>query len=78
MSCEGQFGRLFALEYPARVDASLSVNVVNDWPVAHQSACFDKLTPWIRGRQRVSRRQRDESIALTCKEGIGADEERTG
>ena len=44
---EGQIGRLFALEYSARLDASLAVNLVDDWPVAHQSACFDKLTPWI-------------------------------
>ena len=75
---EGQVGRLFTLENPGRVDPNLAVNFVNDWPLARQSARIDKLTPGINRGQRVSRGQRDESIALTCKERIGADEERTG
>jgi hypothetical protein len=75
---EGQVGGLFTLENPGRVDPNLAVNFVNAWPLARQSARFDKLTPRINGWQRVSPCERNESIALTCKKRIGADEERIG
>lgn len=39
---------------------------------------FDKLKPWINSERRVLRRQRDQPIALTCKERIGTEEERIG
>src|SRR5437764_11667310 len=70
-----QVRRLLALEYPASLDAALTVPVRNAASIAQQATGGGELTQLVDRWQRVAQRQIGELIDLTVVENIGTDHE---
>src|SRR6516164_2883873 len=72
-----QVCRFLPLENSSGVDASLAIAVGDVSAVTHQAARQREFTPLVDGRNGVSRRQRDNFVALAIEKGIGADQQFT-
>src|SRR5450759_1948112 len=72
-----QIRRLLTLEDAAGIDAGLVVRIVRTGSVTHQTATHGGFALLIDRWDRMTRCQRHDLIALTVKEGVGADDERT-
>src|SRR5215469_13824340 len=73
-----QVGRLFALEHPARVDASLPIGIEQVCPVTHKAAGLDVSSPWVNGGYRMTCCQKDEQGGEACEKRVGPNQQPTG
>src|SRR6476660_5610912 len=69
-------GRFFTIEDTASVDARLVVCIRDISSVAHQTTSHRALAALVDRRDRMTRNERYDVLALTVEEGIGADDER--
>src|SRR5262249_17639533 len=69
-----QVCRILPLEDSSGVDASLAIAVADVGAVAHQAARQRVFTPLVDSRNRISRRQSDNFVALAIEKRIGADQ----
>src|SRR5262245_61374337 len=73
-----QIGGLLALENPGRIEPGAAIAIRDIISVAHQPTIFDIFADAIHGRNRVTRRQRDDLLAPASEECSWTNEKRTG
>ena len=73
-----QLSRFHAFKNSTGVDTAFVIALTEHGSIAHQAADFDVLADFVKRRNSVTCRKRDNVLALTVEERVGANNKRIG